>query len=86
MKILRVFPRRTKATPVDDMAYIGSPDLFAAGKEPDEIHISVSFTWDLPEAERLYRQWRVIAPTKIGGPATGQRGGDFAPGTCNVFS
>ena len=72
-----MFPRRTKATPIDSLAYVGGPDLFA---EADEVYISVSFTWDLPEAERLEKEWRYVAPVKIGGPATGQRGEDFTPG------
>ena len=42
--------------------------------------MSVSFTWDLPEAERLARAWSRVAPVKIGGPATGMRGEDFTPG------
>lgn len=47
-KIIRVFPRRTNATPIDDLAYIGRPDMFA---EADEVHISVSFSWDLPNGK-----------------------------------
>jgi hypothetical protein len=77
--IARVFPRRTNATPTDDYAFVGDPPLFL----PDDIteaHVSVTFTWDLPEAERLVRAWRRIAPVKIGGPATGTRGEEFAPG------
>ncbi len=77
MKIIRVFPRRTNATPIDPLAYIGPPDMFA---EADEVHISVTFTWDLPEAERLAKQWQLVAPVRIGGPATGEPGGDFVPG------
>jgi hypothetical protein len=80
MIIARVFPRRTKATPVDDLAIIGSPDLFSHSLKVDKIHISVTFSWDLFEAERLYRQWNLIAPTEIGGPAIGQAGGNFTPG------
>lgn len=76
-RILRVFPRRTKATPDDDMAVVGEP----SGKyDVDEVHISVTFSWDLPEAERLERLWRWVAPCKIGGPATGHRGEEFVPG------
>ena len=48
--------------------------------EADEVHISVNFSWDLREAERLEKEWRHIAPVKIGGPATGQRGEVFTPG------
>ncbi len=77
MKIIRVFPRRTNATPIDPLAYYGPPDLFA---EADEVHISVAFTWDLPEAEKLAKQWAAVAPVRVGGPATGEPGGEFVPG------
>jgi hypothetical protein len=80
MRILRVFPRRTNATPIDGLAHIGSPDLFTEEKEPDRARISVAFSWDLPEAEKLYKEWSRIIPTEIGGPATGAAGGDFVPG------
>lgn len=71
MTILRVFPRRTKATPRDEYAFIGDVPLFLP---PDisEVHVSVTFTWDLKEAERLARAWSRVAPVKIGGPATGE--------------
>jgi hypothetical protein len=79
LMIARVFPRRTKATPTDDYAFIGDPPLFLP-EDIDEVHISVVFTWDLPEAERISRAWARIAPVKIGGPATGMRGEEFTPG------
>ena len=78
MRIARVFPRRTRATPTDDMAFVGGPPLL--GVECDAVHISTAFTWDLPEAERLAGEWASIAPVSIGGPATKQREGNFAPG------
>jgi hypothetical protein len=77
MRLIRVFPRKTNATPTDELAVIGEPDLFS---EADRVHISVTFTWDMKEAERLYRLWKNVAPTEIGGPATGEKGGDFIPG------
>lgn len=77
MTIARAFPRRTRATPVDELAFVGGPELWT---EADEVHISVTFSWDLPEAERLAKEWECIAPVKIGGPATGMRGGDFISG------
>lgn len=77
-RILRVFPRRTAATPDDDLVRIGFPDLFPP--ECDEIHVSVTFTYDLPKAERMAEAWRHIAPTKIGGPALDDPGGEFVPG------
>lgn len=63
-QIIRVFPRRTKATPNDDMVRFGSPDLF---DRADEVHISVTFTWDHDRAEQLAHQWERVAPVKIGG-------------------
>jgi hypothetical protein len=77
MKMIRVFPRRTYATPDDPLAYVGKPDLFA---QADVIHISVSFTWDIPIAEQLAEQWRHVAPVTIGGPAMDAMGMNFIPG------
>ena len=77
MRLIRVFPRRTKATPDDRMTYCGSPDLLA---EADEVHVSVAFTFDKPRAEQLAEEWRHVAPVKIGGPAYGDPGLEFVPG------
>lgn len=78
MKIARVFPRRTRATPDDVDAYVGPPDLLTP--EYDRIHVSVTWTYDLPEAERLSRIWAGRGVVEIGGPATGTRGEEFVPG------
>ena len=80
-QMLRVFPRRTKATPNDDRVRIGMPGLFDIPGEYDEIHISVTFSWDLPLAERMAKVWGEYGPVRVGGPATGMRGEDFIPGT-----
>jgi hypothetical protein len=77
MKLIRVFPRKTKATPDDALAYFGPPDFFA---EADEVHISVAFTYDKSRAEYLAEQWQHIAPVKIGGVAYGDPGAEFVPG------
>lgn len=78
-KIIRIFPRRTSHTPKDDMAFIGDPPLFRP--EADEIHISCTFTWDKPEAERLCRAWeQYYAEVYIGGPAYDDSGNGFSPG------
>ena len=79
MTILRVFPRKTNATPQDDYTAIGSPGLFIP-EDISEIHISVTFTWDLQFAEILADQWSRYGHVKIGGPATGMRGENFTPG------
>lgn len=76
-RLIRVFPRKTKATPDDTLAYFGPPDLFA---EADEVHVSVTFTYDKAIAEDLAEQWRFVAPVKVGGVAYGDRGEDFMPG------
>lgn len=78
MQIIRVFPRITKATPIDSRTFFGPPELFIP--VVDEIHISVAFTWDIPKAEWLAYQWEKIAPVKIGGPAYNQPGAEFEPG------
>lgn len=81
MKIARVFPTRTKATPDDELAFSGEyklPGMFLP--EVDEVHISVNFTWDKDHAEWLAEQWQRFAPVKIGGPAYEKPGGDFVPG------
>lgn len=78
MKLARVFPRRTKASPNDPLAFFGPPGLFTP--DVDEVHVSVTFTWDYPRAELLARQWEDIAPVKVGGPALGDPGGQFVPG------
>jgi hypothetical protein len=78
MRIIRVFPRRTSATPDDDLAVVARPPGWF--DEADAVHVSVAFTWDFPAAEKLADQWRHVAPVSIGGPATGMAGGGFIPG------
>lgn len=49
-RIIRVFPRRTSATPDDELVRIGdTPSMF---DEADEVHISAAFTWDIPQVQR----------------------------------
>ncbi len=77
-RLIRVFPRRTKATPTDELAFVGGPTLFA---EADEVHISISFSWDIPEAERLAGEWRYVTGNiYLGGPAFGGDHKPFIPG------
>lgn len=76
-RIIRVFPRKTKASPTDALAYFGPPDFFA---EADEVHVSVAFTADKLKAERLAYQWQPVAPVKVGGVAYGDPGHEFVPG------
>lgn len=82
-RIARVFPRKTKATPEDEDAFIGPlpRDIRETGGGIDEVHISVTWTYDIPKAELLEKSWRKLGvPVKVGGPAFGDRMGDFVPG------
>ena len=76
---MRVFPRRTNATPLDDYVAFDPPDLFLP-EDISEVHVSVTFTYDLPKAEWLAEQWEHIATVKLGGPAFNQPGGEFIHG------
>ena len=79
MTMARVFPRRTKATPDDALAYTTTPPK----EVPDivEVHVSVVFTYDIPKAEQLAEAWQHVGvPVKMGGPAYSLPGEDFTPG------
>lgn len=79
-RLIRVFPRRTKATPDDGLAFTAEPDFFPP-EDASAVHVSCTFTWDLPRAEELARKWSVLGlPVQIGGPATGQQSRGFTPG------
>jgi len=80
MKIARVFPRITKATPHDELCFYDYPPLLGM-PEFDEVHVSVTFTYDIPKAEDMAEQWRYVGvPVKVGGPAYDDPGGEFFPG------
>lgn len=79
MPVLRVFPRRTNATPLDDYVALDFPGLFIP-ENITEIHVSVTFTYDLEKAYRLADAWSKYAPVKLGGPAFNLPGGEFVPG------
>jgi hypothetical protein len=81
MRIVRVFPRRTNATPVDGMAFAGEPPLPPFLPKADGVHISVTFTWDLKRAAALRDSWARYYPVvRMGGPALGDSGNGFLPG------
>jgi len=49
--------------------------------EADEVHVSCTFTWDKPTAERLRDAWAQYYPVvRIGGPAFDDPGKEFTPG------
>ena len=61
--LVRVFPRRNRATPDDPLAFFGPPDMFV---EADEVHVDCTFTQDKAKSEALAEEWRHVAPVKIG--------------------
>jgi|SRR5579863_1398952 len=76
-RLIRVFPRKTKASPDDPLAFFGPPPFDA---EADEVHIDVTFTADKLRAEWLAEQWRHVAPVKLGGVAFNDPGAEFVSG------
>lgn len=79
--MIRVFPRRTKWTPTDDLAFVGEPPLAMQADPLLEVYVSVTFTWDSDEGWRLVDAWRRVTPSvHIGGPAFNDPGGAFSPG------
>lgn len=79
--MIRVFPRRTKWTPTDSLAFVGDPPFPHLLPSEQPVGISCTFTWDIPEARRLQRSWsRFYSNVQIGGPAFNDRGGFFHSG------
>lgn len=83
--IARVFPRRTAMTPRDGLAFFKEPTIENIAdcikENVTEVHISVTFTWDILRAEDLYYAWQILGvPVEVGGPAFDDRMGDFTPG------
>jgi len=79
MKIARIFPRRTNATPNDELVFTTGPPKNLP--DIDVVHISVAFTYDISRAEQLAEDWQKAGYTmKLGGPAFNNSGGDFVPG------
>ncbi len=80
-RVARIFPRKTKATPDDALCFFGYP---RDGEVPDvdEIHVSATFTSDIPKAECLANAWtkKSSAPVLVGGPAYKKPAGEFEPG------
>ena len=73
--ILRIFPRRTEATPCDPLAFVGWPGLLRPPESSvREIHVSCVFTWDQQHCQRLGVAWKNQYPEarlRVGGPGFG---------------
>lgn len=79
MKIIRVFPRKTSMTPIDELVRINeTPGLL---DEADEVHVSCIFSYDRPRAEQLATAWEKSGfNVKLGGVAYGSPSGNFVVG------
>ena len=82
MQLIRVFPRKTSLTPVDLYAFAGDRAWPQLWRPPaDEVHVSVTFTWDIGLGHELREAWAQYYPVvKIGGPAFGSPVDNFVPG------
>jgi len=68
-------------SPDDDLAFFTEQPPLLTMPEVDEIHISVTFTWDIQKAERMERYWKAVGvPVKVGGIAVGSKPDKFIPG------
>ena len=78
-EMIRVFPRKTTATPTDDKVYFSGPPLYDL---PDRtVSVSCTFTYDKQQAEFLANEWsQKNYSVSIGGPAYDDFGGEFVPG------
>lgn len=80
-RIARVFPRVTKATPQDELCFFDEYPPLLAFPEVDEIHVSVTYTYDMPKAEQMAENYKQVGVSvKIDGPAYGKPAGEFIPG------
>jgi hypothetical protein len=81
--IARVFPRKTTFSPDDSLSFFSHPYETKQNIEDlniKEVHVSVTWTYDMEKAEKLAQSWSRVAPVKLGGPALGEKGGEFTPG------
>jgi hypothetical protein len=68
-------------TPTDELVFIDCPPPLLVMPEIDEVHVSVTFTWDIPRAELLAEYWHAAGvPVHVAGPAYNEPGGEFIPG------
>lgn len=78
-EVIRVFPRKTSFTPIDDYAFVGYPGLWRPSAQT--VLVSVCFTWDIQEGYRLEAAWSQYYPdVRLGGPAFDSPTDEFEAG------
>lgn len=79
--LIRVFPRRTVASPDDGLARFDLPTFWDKTTPPEHVRVSVAWDWDKERAEHMAREWAMICDdVQVDGPAYGNGGGAFWPG------
>jgi hypothetical protein len=85
--MIRVFARKTKWSPTDELAFFDGPPLEVGMLCDQPVFVSVTFTWDIARGYRLLGLWRqqwnrlkYRGRVRIGGPAFGGMGGKFVSG------
>lgn len=79
--MIRVFPKKNNWIPSDELAFIGDPPMEFLRPPEQPVYISVTFTWDIREGQRLKNEWsRYYKNVYIGGVAFGDLGNEFIPG------
>lgn len=81
--MIRVFARKTKWCPTDELAFFGKPPLGKLPKLP--VFVSCTFTWDIQWSFELYEAWalhwrRSNCRVRLGGPAFNDPGDKFCSG------
>lgn len=77
-EMIRVFPRKTNATPDGEKVYLTGPPLKQL--EDRDVRISCTFTWDRKKAESLAKDWEMAGyDVSVGGPAYDDPGLEFIP-------
>lgn len=77
--MIRVFARKTKWTPTDELAFYDEPPLFDLPDLP--VRVNCVFTRDKERAIKLSKAWsRRFKDVLCGGPAFDDAGGEYIPG------
>jgi hypothetical protein len=78
-KIIRVFARKTKWTPTDDLVFYDEPPIYDLPDLP--VYISATFSWDRDKALLLFNAWaKKFKKVCCGGPAFGTKIDGFIAG------
>jgi hypothetical protein len=79
--IIKVFARRTKFCPDNELCFFGEAPLYAMRYIELPVYVSITFSWDIERGKALAKSWAALGfNVTIGGPAMGDPGSDFVAG------